>query len=67
VQQIFYRTVKGLSDFKVNKEDMHVKYLAAIFPLSRVAFSECQDPKQKCAELTCKGKHINEVRIPTFT
>jgi len=34
MQQIFFRTVK------VEKEDMHVKYLAAIFSLSRVAFSE---------------------------
>jgi hypothetical protein len=33
VQQIFHRTVKGLSDFKVNKEDMRVKYLAEIFPV----------------------------------
>jgi len=40
MQQIFFRTVKRLSDVKVKNEDMHVKYLAAIFPLSRVAFSE---------------------------
>jgi hypothetical protein len=47
VQQIFQSTVKGLSDFKMNKKDMHVKYLAAIFPVSRVAFSECQRSQTK--------------------